>query len=170
MIVRRVAENDVDLLFKYLCELSPESRSRFGPHTFNRDTIKLICKGVFQNCLAYICEHNESIIAYTIVKKGYVEQEQFRFESYNFKMDLVNDYTLAPSVADAFQSKSIGSLVLNFIENDLKKSGAKKLVLWGGVQASNAIALNFYSKNGFETLGEFEYFGKNYDMVKYLNF
>ena len=40
------------------------------------------------------------------------------------------------------------------------------MILWGGVQASNAAALRFYEKMGFRVLRGFDYEGGNWDMVK----
>ena len=79
-------------------------------------------------------------------------------------MDYSRDFTIAPSVADHYQSKGIGSKMLQFVIDDIKAKGAKRLVLWGGVQKTNVKAIRFYSKFGFNTLGEFDYNGLNLDM------
>ena len=52
------------------------------------------------------------------------------------------------------------------IENDLRQKGVNRIVLWGGVQATNEKAVNFYKKHGFIELGHFEHNGSNVDMVK----
>jgi len=69
-------------------------------------------------------------------------------------------------VADSWQGKGVGSEFLTFVVNDLKNVvKISRIFLWGGVQSSNSTAFSFYRKHGFQSLGEFEHHGKNYDMV-----
>jgi ribosomal protein S18 acetylase RimI-like enzyme len=51
------------------------------------------------------------------------------------------------------------------IVSDLSTTEIKRIILWGGVQMNNKIAVNYYNKNGFKTLGQFAYNGDNYDMI-----
>lgn len=75
--------------------------------------------------------------------------------------------TFAPSVADAWQSTGLGSLMYNAIESELKEKGISKIVLWGGVQADNLKAVNYYKKLKYQFIDAFWHDGKNnYDMVK----
>jgi ribosomal protein S18 acetylase RimI-like enzyme len=55
--------------------------------------------------------------------------------------------------------------MFSFILWDLIQAGIKRIILWGGVQSSNAHALAFYRRLGFSVLGSFEYYGENLDMV-----
>jgi diamine N-acetyltransferase len=56
-------------------------------------------------------------------------------------------------------------MLLDFICERMKAESARRILLWGGVQAGNEQALRFYHRHGFRILGEFEYHGMNYDMV-----
>jgi ribosomal protein S18 acetylase RimI-like enzyme len=86
-------------------------------------------------------------------------------QSYGINPDSNTDCTFAPSVADEWQGIGIGNALFQFILTEIKELGIKRIILWGGVQADNDRAKNYYNKNGFKTLGQFEYNGLNYDMI-----
>ncbi|TAE53568.1 MAG: GNAT family N-acetyltransferase, partial [Bacteroidetes bacterium] len=48
---------------------------------------------------------------------------------------------------------------------EVKASGKRRIILWAGVQGDNEKAKQFYRKQGFRTLGQFDFHGLNYDMV-----
>jgi hypothetical protein len=55
------------------------------------------------------------------------------------------------------------------IENELKAAAVRHFVLWGGVQASNTKAINFYVKHQYQVAGSFWHDGRdNFDMLKWL--
>ena len=107
-----------------------------------------------------------AVVAYAPVKRGYLEHDRLRLEAYGLSLNQHKDCTFAPSVADAWQGLGLGGKLFDFIQTELQVRGIKRVILWGGVQASNAAALRFYEKMGFRVLGGFEYEGKNWDMVK----
>ncbi|MEI6088454.1 MAG: GNAT family N-acetyltransferase, partial [Bacteroidota bacterium] len=86
-------------------------------------------------------------------------------ESYGLNLDSNSDCTFAPSVDDRWQKLGIGKKMFEFILSDLKTRKIKRVILWGGVQATNENAIHYYLKNEFRILGEFEYNGNNYDMA-----
>lgn len=163
--LRRLDKSDLEKLNEYLQSLSFETRRRFGPHPFERDSVEHFYNDNTNQ--AYLAVHTVSgaIAAYCIVKAGLIEYDIERFRSYGIIPEALADYTLAPSVADAWQSCGLGSFVLQFILDDLKHTGAKRLFLWGGVQAGNQRAVNYYQKFGFRFLGQFFHEVDNFDMV-----
>ncbi len=168
MLLRNVQPSDTLGLYGYLNSLSSESKSRFGPHSYDEQTVAAITDGVYQDIEGYVVEDSSQIIAYATIKKGFMPAEKFRFENYGVNLDDQVTYSFAPSVADKYQNKGIGSFLLKEILVNALPIGTSQLVLWGGVQALNQPAVNFYKKHGFSLLGEFEYMGMNYDMIKYL--
>ncbi len=106
MLVRKVSENDKEVLFRYFQGLSPETLKRFGTHPFDEHIAYLISGGNYQNCSA-ICLDDDTVVAYSVVKSGYVGADVVRYANYPISIDCENDYTLAPSVADAYQSKGV---------------------------------------------------------------
>lgn len=171
IIVRELQKDDQEQLYNYFSKLSAATKSRFGPHPFDRDTVRNICNESASDIIRYVAvnEHQE-IIAYMLIKKGMNEGEQYRLRQNNVAFDESLFCTFAPSVADAWQSSGLGSAMYGIIENDIRiNTPYKFIILWGGVQASNEKAVRFYEKQGFQYVGSFWYDGKdNYDMIKNL--
>jgi GNAT superfamily N-acetyltransferase len=153
-------------LLEYLECLSPESKIRFGPHPFTENAIQEYHSDPDSH-RGYIVQTADSkdIIAYTIIKFGYLEGDYNRYVSYGLDPDNSADCELAPSVADDWQSCGIGNAMFKYIVSDLRESGIKRIVLWGGVQADNQKAINYYSAIGFRQVGQFTHNGENFDMI-----
>jgi diamine N-acetyltransferase len=165
--LRKLGTEDLEKLAVYLQNLSPETKSRFGPHGFKLENLKHLFLAS-DEFFGFIAEetYSSDIIAYSVIKNGVLEHDRSRLESYGMQINSQTDYTFAPSVADAWQSQGVGIALYNFLLIDLKLKGFRRIILWGGVQAGNEKALGFYQKLGFESLGQFEYNGWNYDMIK----
>jgi GNAT superfamily N-acetyltransferase len=164
--LRKLGIDDFDLLLDYLHRLSAGTLRRFGPHKFDKQSII----DLFENSgnhRGYIAQDTvtDDIIAYSIVKIGYLEHDSFRLQSYGLILNNETDCTYAPSVADNWQNQGIGYSLFSFMLSELKAEGIQRIILWGGVQCDNYKAVEFYIRNGFSTLGQFEYNGPNYDMI-----
>ncbi len=166
VILRKLNANDIDRLVEYLHHLSDETKHRFAPHHYDKKSIVEFYSWPNENTgfVTEIAEHAK-IIAYSIIKCGYLQHDKHRLESYGLKPDEMKCASFAPSVADDWQSIGVGKKMLEYILKELKMAGLQHVILWGGVQSKNEQAVNFYRKAGFKTLGEFEYFGSNYDMM-----
>lgn len=166
ILFRKLVPDDFDKLSDYLHQLSPDTINRFGPHSFDKNSFVDLFKlpAIFIGYIAQDTQTSE-IIAYSIIKLGYLEHDSFRLQSYGLALNSKTDCTYAPSVADEWQSLGVGNSLFHFMLSELKSNGIKRIILWGGVQADNIKAVNFYNKNGFMTLGEFGYNGRNYDMI-----
>jgi diamine N-acetyltransferase len=166
VLLRKLANNDIDKLSHYLQNLGSESVKRYGPHGFDIQSISELYQNPDQYS-GYIAEDPESseIIAYSVIKTGYLEHDGNRLQSYGLIPDEKTDCTLAPSVADQWQSQGVGNSLFHFMRSDLKAKGFRRIILWGGVQSTNQKAVNYYLKNGFIKLGQFEHNGMNDDMI-----
>jgi ribosomal protein S18 acetylase RimI-like enzyme len=166
VVLRKLTLADYDNLFLYLDNLSLVTKKRFGPHPFDKQSIlDFYQKDKHRGYVAHDPE-TLGIVAYSIINIGYLEDDGYRLQSYGLTLDDKTDCTFAPSVADSWQGCGIGNSLFKFIVSDLKLLEIKRIILWAGVQASNDKAVNYYKKNGFQTLGEFyNHNGKNYDMV-----
>jgi len=166
VIFQRLNVDDYDELVDYFHRFSPETVKRFGPHRFDKQSIIEVYDHStdYKGYIAKDYEKSE-IIAYSIIKTGYLEHDNSRLQSYGLLPDKTTDCIFAPSVADDWQSLGVGNSLFNFILSDLKADGIKRIILWGGVQSDNVKAINYYIKNGFRIVGEFQYNGPNYDMI-----
>lgn len=167
VLLRKLNPGDFDKLVNYFQHLTPETLRRYGPHKFDKQSLI----GIYQNSdefKGYVAVDMETseIIAYSVIKVGYLEHDSSRLKSYGIIPDPKTDCTFAPSVADEWQSRGIGNSLFHFMLSDLKTYGIKRIILWGGVQSDNTKAVNYYLKNGFSKAGEFEYYGMNFDMTR----
>ncbi len=169
--VRRLAEADETALVAYLNVLSAESRSRFGPHSFDPETVRQICRNETDDVLRYLAFSPENtVVAYLLVKKGTLPEDRRRYENAGWVLDEKNTCTFAPSVADAWQSSGLGNAMFGVVLEDLRPYPFRQMLLWGGVQATNERAIRYYTRQGFELVGRFWHDGKdNLDMVKTLD-
>lgn len=168
--VRLLDSTDAQKLFDYLSSLSAETKSRFGPHPFDWQTVESICNNA-DDVLRYIAvdESTGDVVAYMLFKQGMIYWDEKRYAERNQHFNYSTTVTYAPSVADDYQSSGLGSLMYNEIERELKAKGIQHIVLWGGVQATNERAVNFYKKFGYQLYGSFWHDEKdNLDMVKEL--
>lgn len=162
MIFRQLTFDDLSLLVEYLGKLSDETLKRFGPHPFDIESIERVYT---EGNLGFIAVENEEIIAYAVVHQGIIDHEKPRLSTYGIDENEPGSCTIAPSVADSLQGKGVGTGFMKYVLNELKEKGFRKVNLWGGVQADNEKAVRLYTRLGFNYLGEFEYYGKNLDMV-----
>jgi diamine N-acetyltransferase len=166
VLFRRLNPDDLDALTVYLNQLGDETKKRFGPHPF--DTQSLIA--VYEQTETYrgyiaLDPETAAIVAYSVIKLGYVERDGLRFAGYGLPLNIETDCTFAPSVADAWQGQGIGNGLFQLILADLKPIGIERIVLWGGVQADNDRAVRYYTKHEFKVMGQFDRNGENYDMI-----
>lgn len=162
----RLTAGDEDRLLEYLHDLSPETKHRFGPHNFDRQSVRAVLgDNKLYRTYAAINTVSGKVLAYSIIRHGFLEYDKPRLETCGLALSTEQDCTYAPSVADQWQGKGIGSEMLGFIRNELSNAGYLRMILWGGVQAGNERAVRFYFSNGFQKVGEFEYYGLNYDMI-----
>jgi diamine N-acetyltransferase len=164
--LRKLKLRDLVKLCSYFKQLSVTTRKRFGPHPFDMVSVSTVYAdpGTYTGYIA-IDVITEEIIAYSIIKIGYLEHDLLRLQSYGISPDKKSDCTFAPSVADAWQSCGVGNSLFNFILSDLKANGIKRIILWGGVQKDNEKAVGLYQKNHFKIAGQFYFNGENYDMI-----
>ena len=169
--IRLLQNDEEERLFNYFSELSAETKSRFGPHLFDRETVRYIVNEQASDIYRYVAlDGQQEIVAYMLIKNGMLEGEQYRLKQNNVAFEEALFCTFAPSIADAWQSSGLGSAMYQVIEHDIRDNMPYRfIILWGGVQAKNAKAIGFYQKQGFQQIGSFWYDGKdNHDMIKNL--
>jgi diamine N-acetyltransferase len=163
---REFSPDDLDMLVHYLHHLSHETKSRFGPHAF--DIQGLINFYTSNNTIhGFIAEDIscKEIIGYAVIKKGMLEHDRSRLMQYGYPELDSRCCTFAPSVTDKWQGKGVGKILFQYVVDYCRELQLDKIILWGGVQSTNGRAVNFYKLSGFVTLGTFEYYGSNLDMV-----
>lgn len=155
-------------LVGYLQGLSALTRSRFAPHAADEADIRAFYEGLQPHTGYVALLPGGELAGYFVVRRSYLPHDAARWQSYGLAPHPVTDFTLAPSVADAWQGKGLAGPMLQWVETQCQLLGARRLLLWGGVQAGNAAAVRFYEKHEFVHAGSFEHHGTNHDMYKHL--
>ena len=164
--VRLATLSDIPALLEYFSRLGPETRSRFAPHAFDDPTLHhLLNRDSGHIAFVAINEESGHIIGYAVARLFYEDHEKERFQKYGWTPNDITDVFYAPSVADEHQGKGIGQLLMAEARQALTRMGRSRILLWGGVQASNDRAVAHYRKAGFTELGRFEWNGSNLDMA-----
>ena len=157
--------DDMDALCCYLDKLGNETRKRFGPHAFNKETLFQLINDMNYNLFIAKSLEDDTIVGYAILKTGWLDFEYPRLQRYGMNPE-PGDCTIAPSIADSWQGKGIGFTFLSFLIEYVRKNlNFRRIFLWGGVQNDNMKAVRLYQKTGFRELGRFEHNGLNLDMI-----
>lgn len=170
LLIRPLQAEDAERLGVYFAGLSPESRSRYGPHAFDQETADAICANLEPHAMLRFVgvlssEAEGDFVAYVLLRDGVLKGDSERYEKLGIPLHPETDCTLAPSVRDGYQNRGVGSLMMNHVLDSAKRLGYRRVVLWGGVQSTNLRAVHLYQKFGFVKVGEF-YNGKdNDDMI-----
>jgi ribosomal protein S18 acetylase RimI-like enzyme len=165
IVLRRLDLSDLSILNHYLESLGDTTRKRFGPHPYTFDSLNDFYRT--PRHIGFIgIDAAGMIVSYAVIRIGFLDHDQPRLESYGLKLDHDTDACFAPSVSDLWQGLGIGDMMLSYILDELREMHIKRVILWGGVQANNEKAINYYLKNGFRILGQFEYYGLNLDMMR----
>lgn len=169
--LRPLQRGDAGILGPYFLGLSAATRRFYGPHAFDQETADQICAGLDSSqALRLLATRGsgaaEEVIGSFILVFGVHEGDRKRYEQLGIGLDATTDCTLAPSVADAYQSAGLGSIMLDHLRRIARDCGRTRMVLWGGVRQDNPRAVHFYRKFGFEEKGQFMV-GEinNYDMI-----
>ena len=168
--LRVLRPNDGPLLGRYFESLSQETRRRFGPHPLTMEEAHNLCGAIdCHHTLRLLALTNEGecaeVIAYFILHLGIRDAERKRYQANGIPLDSQLDCSLAPSVADAYQNRGVGSALMPEVLDLARRLGFQRVVLMGGTQATNHRAIHFYGKFGFRKVGRFFTEINNYDMI-----
>jgi ribosomal protein S18 acetylase RimI-like enzyme len=167
IVIRLLEAADTLKLVAYFDGLSASTKGYFAPHPFDSATVNTICATLNPNeCVRLIATStaNQAIIAYVLLQTGAIPSDTDRYNSLGIDVNPATDCSLAPSIADAYQSQGLGGHLMEKIIAIARTMEKKRIILWGGVQAGNGRAVRYYRKYGFAEMATFEHNGLNYDM------
>ena len=168
--LRPLHTEDAARLGEYFLGLSADTRARYGPHPFDQATADTICAALDPaDMLRMIATTarggRERIVAYVLLKRGAWPADRERYANLGIPLEPETVSALAPSVADEYQNQGVGGLLVEHVLGIARELGQQQVVLWGGVQATNARGIHFYTKWGFRKVGEFFTDKNNHDMI-----
>lgn len=168
MTLRPLCAEDAARLGEYFLGLSADTRARYGPHPFDQATADAICAALDPTDMLRMIGttgQEERIVAYVLLKRGAWPSDRERYAKLGIPLEPETVSALAPSVADEYQNQGVGGLLVEHVLGIARGLGQRQVVLWGGVQATNARGIHFYTKWGFRKVGEFFTDKNNHDMI-----
>ena len=153
---KNIEETDSKRLGVFFESLSAETRSRFGPHPLTTKQAEVLCQNIFTDkAKRFITLYNEEVVGYFILDFNEYKDEIKRYADYNVNLNMEADPVFAPCISDTYQNKGIASISMIEIINFAKEKNVRSLVLMGGTQATNELAIKFYEKFNFKKYGTF---------------
>ena len=165
--IRLLEPADAPKLITYFDNLSEQTKHYFSPHPFDSASVQHICDTLNPNQLVRLVAtsiDNQKIIAYVLLLPGASPSDTARYQELGIRLQPETDYSFAPSIADTYQSRGLGGHLLQKAIAIAQATAKNRVILWGGVQASNERAVRYYQKYGFVKMTEFERNGLNYSM------
>ena len=110
--VRPLRSDDIDQLGAFFADLSAETRSRYGPHPFDRATAERLCNTIDQTkTMRFVTILDDAptctrIIGYMILTRVIGQDDRDR---YGDRINPDECAAFAPAVADAYQDQGVGS-------------------------------------------------------------
>ncbi len=169
IVVRPLRQDDSLLLADYFVTLSCETRKWFAPHAFTADEAQRLCAEIDYSRTIRLLGVSDSVLGPKIMAYFIIDLESKadaeRYRKYGMILCPASVFSVAPSVADAYQSCGVGTLLMTKALALGRRLGRHQVVLYGGVQATNLRAQRFYRKFGFRRTGSFVTTVDNYDMI-----
>ena len=164
--LRQLRSTDVTFLSFFFASLSETTRKRFSPHPLTTNYACELCSHPPQDTFIVIeCVYDSlRILGYFLMLPGVDRFHVERYRQYGVELG-VNSVSFAPVVADDMQSKGLSSACFPMLEQYARQRGWKNMVLLGGTQSDNEIALHWYKKNGFVECGGYQSAVWNIDML-----
>jgi len=154
LTVRPLAANDQEALASYFLGLSAETRRRYGPHPFDRQTAETLCASIDPSkTIRFLAlDPDGRIVGYMILTREVSRGDRDRHRG---QLTPGACASLAPSIADAYQDQGIGSQMAQHVLAAAAELGLEQVILMGGVQDSNKRAYHYYEKLGFQWVCSF---------------
>ena len=172
VVLRLLRAADAPILGEYFLGLSAQTRGLYAPHPFDMDTAARLCADLDVGAqLRFVgvtgADGDPGIMSYIIVGMGPGQSQVQRYEVLGITLDPQRTCWLAPSVADRYQSRGVGFMLMQPILGWVRQLGFRQMVLSGGTRAENHRAIRFYTKLGFRRVGSFQTQGNvdNHDMI-----
>ncbi|GAB5380165.1 MAG: hypothetical protein Alis3KO_24740 [Aliiglaciecola sp.] len=169
--IRRLTNVDGLALADYFLQMSNQTKQYFGPHPLDADYAQKLClpdqiaNDTDVRLVIVNQEEPSKIFGYFIVQVDVSENELCRYEEYGLPLAESKVVSYAPSMAEAMIGKGLGSQVFEIICKELIRLHYSTVVLMGGVQKRNTLAVHYYQKFGFKHVGSYYTEVENLDMI-----
>ena len=174
-LIRPLRPRDETRFAQFLTGLSQQTQRYFAPHGLEWQhgqqlVAELDPSQTLRLLLLDKSGDEEIVLGYLILQMGLAPHEQERFNRYGIEYDPALCVSLAPVIAEGWQSQGLGAPLLKQGLHLCRELGRQAVVLMGGMQDANRRAVHFYLRHGFHRLDSFEWPQGvlNDDMIRWL--
>lgn len=155
--LRPLSPEDVEALAHFYDSLSPESRARYSVSTAGDELAREQCAAIgrFDKLRLVLFASGGGLIGLFEFSLDLTSSDVRRFHGHGYLLTPSVDIRYGLCLLDRFQGLGIASAAQPFVVDAARYLGAERLILWGGVHATNQPALSFYSRSGFVEVGRF---------------
>jgi GNAT superfamily N-acetyltransferase len=158
LVIRPLEPADVDTLTQFLKQLSPQTRRFSTFDGYDRAAAQEFCDAIARyDKLRFVIqlEASQRIVGLLEFSFFITDADGLRYTAYGISLNPETDCRFGPTLADDYQDRGVGTLVLPFVASVARRFGKQRIILWGGVLADNPRAVRYYVKNGFRRMGAF---------------
>lgn len=160
IILRPLIASDGEKLTRFLAALSPESRRLSTFASYDRATAQELCDAIarydkLRFAVVETSATEQPIVGLMEFSFDLTSGDILRYANHAYPLNPASDCRFGPTLADAWQNRGVGSLLLPPLWDIARRFGRSRVILWGGVLADNSRAIRFYEKNGFAHVGNF---------------
>lgn len=162
VLFRPLLASDVEPLATFLGELSQLTRERSSFDSYDLKCAHSLCDAINKyDKLRFVCATGDSIENTRIVglielSFGIPSADIERFSDNEVTLNEDTDLRFGPTLSDDYQGKGLGTEAFKKVIEITKGFGKQRILLWGGVLASNNPAVSYYKKLGFKIIGEYK--------------
>ena len=174
-LIRPLRPRDADAFSFFLSHLTEKTRHFFEPHPLTwAEGQQLALESDPADCLRLVLIDirlpQQPILGYLVLQMGLRDYEQERFDRYGIEYDPRLCVSLAPVIAEGWRAQGLGAPLLKQGLHLCRELGRQAVILMGGVQDNNRMAVRFYLRHGFHRLDSFEWPQGvlNDDMIRWL--
>lgn len=174
-VLRQLSQEDSRALAKYFLQMSQQTKQYYGPHPLNAEYANELCQPSAledDTALRFVVTNGDvpkKICGYFIVQSPPSNSELERYAEYGMPLQAERSVSYAPSMAETLIGQGIGSQVFELIKHEMLSRKMACVVLMGGVQKRNTLAVHYYQKFGFQHVGSYYSDVENLDMILHLD-
>lgn len=156
VVLRPLVPEDVQKLARFLERLSVKTREQSTFSSYDIAMAQELCEAINRyDKLRFVLENScEEICGLFEFSLDIPESDVDRFNDYGITLG-DNDCRWGITIADDYQNFGVGKLIFPFMVRVVKGFGYARIILYGGVLASNERAIHYYEKLGFKEVGRF---------------
>lgn len=156
LTLRPLEASDLQELRDFLLGLGPITR-HFYDVTDPADHAAEMCEAIdrFDKLRLVLTEGRTTIVGLIELSFGLPPGDHIRFAAYDLELRPGLDVRWGICLAEALQGRGVAQALWPHVVTVAKSFGCTRVLLWGGVYASNERARTFYGRIGFTEVGRF---------------